>query len=809
MNWYKALVTRESLRLFARAALTSLAYFISARLGVALLFQPQSIASFWPPSGLLVGVLARSRRRTWPMILLAVIPANIVANLLVGKSLAVSCAFALINCVANVIGVWLLIHFIGPCVRLTEMREVLGLIALPGIISTALSATLAAVVVTQGMGISSFWGVWYAWWAADALGILLISPVILTWPADGAIALHTFRPHRLAEIALLLAGMMSVAVFLFREEPLPTSMLLPLPYLTFPFLLWAAVRFGPQTTSAASLVLALVAIWYTAQGHGPFAVTGESVGDHVFSAQVFLSVSIITSLILAATLAERRRAEEALRTSEDRHRLLFERNLAGTFRSRRDGLILECNDAFVHLLGYTSRAEVLAHNARDFYRDAVDRGQLMTRLRPGFIINNHEMQWRRADGRPIWVMVNVRETGEGGLTYIDGIAIDITDRKQSEEARARLAAIVESSDDAIIGCTLEGSVFSWNTGAEKLYGYTSEEVKGRAIALLLPPDRLDELPFMLASIKRGERIGPYETVRQRKDGTLVDISLTMSPILDTVGNLLGSASIARDVSERKWAEEILIRRTEELDQANAELARSNMELEDFAYIASHDLKEPLRGLHNYSTFLLEDYGDVLDDEGRTKLATLVRLTQRMEVLIDSLLYYSRVGRVDLAIGEADLNKIVAGVVESLGISLQEAGVEVRIPAPLPTMRCDKARVGEIYRNLISNAMKYHDKPQKWIEIGCLEGQEPHPKPGDQSPRVFYVRDNGLGIPAKHHKAIFRIFKRLHARDKYGGGTGAGLTIVKKIVERHGGRIWLESILGEGTTFYFTLEKKGP
>ncbi len=462
MNWNKAWVTRESLRLFARAALTSLAYFISARLGVALLFQPQSIASFWPPSGLLVGVLARSRRRTWPMILLAIIPANIVANLLAGKPLAASCGFALVNCVANVIGVWLLAHFIGPDIRLTQMREVLRLIAVPGIISTALSATLAAVVVTQGMGISSFWGVWYAWWAADALGILLIGPMILTWPADGAIVRHTFRPHRLAEIALLFAGMMSVAGFVFREEPLPTSLLLPLPYLTFPFLLWAAVRFGPRTTSAASLVLALLAVCYTAQGHGPFAVTGESVGDHVFSAQVFLSVSIITSLILAASLAGRRRAEEALRTSEDRHRLLFERNLAGTFHSRRDGLMLECNDGFVHLLGYTSRAEVLAHNARDFYWDAQERAQLLTQLRPGFIINNYEMQWRRADGRPIWVMVNA----------------------------------------------------------------------------------------------------------------------TMSPILDTAGVLLGSASIARDVSERKWAKETFIRRTEELDQANAELARSNKELDD-------------------------------------------------------------------------------------------------------------------------------------------------------------------------------------------------------------------------------------
>jgi signal transduction histidine kinase len=237
-------------------------------------------------------------------------------------------------------------------------------------------------------------------------------------------------------------------------------------------------------------------------------------------------------------------------------------------------------------------------------------------------------------------------------------------------------------------------------------------------------------------------------------------------------------------------------RTQELQAANLELRQSNRELDDFAYIASHDLKEPLRGIHNYSMFLLEDYGDKLDEDGKAKLETLMRLTRRMEVLIDSLLQFSRLGRVDLAMDEVDLGQIVAEVLDALGINLKEEGVEVRVPRPLPVVRADRARVGEIFYNLIVNAVRYNDKPRKWVEIGWLE----------EAPPVFYVRDNGIGIQEKHFDSIFRIFKRLHSRERFGGGTGAGLTIVKKIVERHSGRIWLDSVPGEGTTFYFTLAK---
>ncbi|XQQ07296.1 MAG: ATP-binding protein [Leptolyngbya sp. IPPAS B-1204] len=266
---------------------------------------------------------------------------------------------------------------------------------------------------------------------------------------------------------------------------------------------------------------------------------------------------------------------------------------------------------------------------------------------------------------------------------------------------------------------------------------------------------------------------------------------------------------------------IVLRQADELASMNFELQRSNEELDSFAYIASHDLKEPLRGIHNYAHFLMEDYGEALTEEGVAKLQTLVKLTQRMENLINSLLHFSRLGRAELIRQTVNLDELVHQVIATLMIARPQTEVEFRIPHPLPSIQCDRAQVNELFTNLISNAIKYNDKPEKWVEIGCLEAHpsapgfsspsssfgeahEPPSSPSHLSPYIFYVRDNGIGIAPEHLDQIFQIFRRLHERDEFGGGTGAGLTIARKIVERHGGRIWVDSTPNQGSTFYFTL-----
>ncbi len=250
-------------------------------------------------------------------------------------------------------------------------------------------------------------------------------------------------------------------------------------------------------------------------------------------------------------------------------------------------------------------------------------------------------------------------------------------------------------------------------------------------------------------------------------------------------------------------------RARTLQHLNTELERSNDELDSFAYVASHDLKEPLRGIHNYSLFLLEDYADQLDADGVSKLQTLVRLSQRMEGLIEGLLQLSQVGRIELAFKPIDLNEVVAGVLDLLLPRLEQTHTTVDVRGPLPTVLGEYVWLQEIFNNLVVNAIKYSEQPTKAVTIGLVaDGAAVPGAPVDSANfHVFYVQDYGIGIDPKHHDNIFKLFKRLHAQDKYGGGTGAGLAIAKKMVEKHGGRLWVASALGHGATFYFSLPRQ--
>ena len=246
---------------------------------------------------------------------------------------------------------------------------------------------------------------------------------------------------------------------------------------------------------------------------------------------------------------------------------------------------------------------------------------------------------------------------------------------------------------------------------------------------------------------------------------------------------------------------------ERMADLNVDLTSSNEELDAFAYVASHDLKEPLRGIHRYAHQLMESV-EALGSEHRQRLESLMRLTLRMDSLLDSLLHYSRVGRTSLEFVPVDLNEVVAEALEMVGVRLNENTCQIVFERPLPTVLCDMVRVREIFSNLISNALKYNRQNLPRLEIGFILADEinnrPKGPPSADGHSIYFVRDNGIGIEERHFDQIFRMFKRLHGSDEFGGGVGAGLTVVKKVVSRHGGDVWLDSAANRGTIFYFTL-----
>ncbi len=245
--------------------------------------------------------------------------------------------------------------------------------------------------------------------------------------------------------------------------------------------------------------------------------------------------------------------------------------------------------------------------------------------------------------------------------------------------------------------------------------------------------------------------------------------------------------------------DIIISRAEEIQRINQRLSQANEELDSFAYVASHDLKEPLRGVHHMASFLKRGKELELSDASMEQVDTILKLTRRMDDLIESLLQYSRTGRVELVLEPTNLDALVDEAFVPCRRLLNETGADLRRPAPLGSAICDRVRIREVLTNLISNALKYNDKEERWVEIGVE----------DANPPRYYVRDNGIGISEESTDRIFEIFRRVHDKDKFGGGNGAGLTIARRTIERHGGKLWVESEVDQGSTFYFTLSPETP
>lgn len=376
--------------------------------------------------------------------------------------------------------------------------------------------------------------------------------------------------------------------------------------------------------------------------------------------------------------------------------------------------------------------------------------------------------------------------GSGLVLVIVVAAIVSINRQITERQRAieELDGFFTLSLDMLSIAGFDGYFKRINPAWEQITGFTTDELLSRPYLDFVHPDDVEATIAEASNLSiQGIDTISFENRYRCKDGSYKWLSWNATPM----PNQEHIFAIARDNTERRQAEDLRA-------QHAAELASSNSQLEDFSYVVSHDLKEPLRAIEAFSSFLAEDYSDKLDEEGQRYIAVLRESSVRMKNLIEDLLELSRVGREKPNFDAVAVGNVLEEVRSDQEFSLAERSATLRIQSDLPTVHCDRLRLKQVFQNLISNAIKYNKQPRPNVEVACREGDGFY---------VFSVRDNGIGIDERYHEKIFQIFQRLNSRDEY-EGTGAGLTICKKIVEAHGGSIWVESAVGEGSTFCFTM-----
>ena len=487
---------------------------------------------------------------------------------------------------------------------------------------------------------------------------------------------------------------------------------------------------------------------------------------------------------------ELHKTQSILEISRKRFSDLYDCAPAGYLTLDNIGNIIEVNRTAMELLGY-DKVEMLG-KPLSFLASHLDMDVLyqhIKHLRQG-LSHSCELHLSRKDDSLFYSKLSSTPFADENRGYGELLVtiLDITARKLADEMSSRLASIVDGTQDAIISVTLDGTIVSWNKGAEKIYGYAEYEVKGQPLSILVPPNLRDNMPQILNKITEGILVEHAETMHVRKDGSLVPVSFTASPIRTMSGTVIGASTIASNIADRrKWEESIL--------SLNSRLQSSNKELEALGHVLSHDLRAPVRAIEGSARLLADDSTSTLGAEGVRCLQTIADSAKRVDEMIVGLLKISKVTRNDITRSSVNISNMVRLISRSLKKRDPARKVEFRIQENV-IADGDEPLVHMAVENLLRNAWQFTGKRDNAvIEFGTVDS---HGK------NAYFIRDNGAGFDMAFVGKMFLTFERLHEESDF-TGTGIGLSTVKRIVLHHGGDVWADGEVGKGATFYFTLQ----
>jgi PAS domain S-box-containing protein len=486
-----------------------------------------------------------------------------------------------------------------------------------------------------------------------------------------------------------------------------------------------------------------------------------------------------------------RKAEAALSESDVRFRTIFNQAAVGMAVTDLTGRFIQINQKFADVFGFTieelqQRTFLQLMHPLDYLSAQQSLARLASEEKTDLVL---EKRCLRKNGAVIWSLSTITLVRDrtGHAQHLIWIVEDISERKLAAEAQARLVAVIASSDDSIISMTLDGEVLSWNRGAEYMYGYAANEMIGKTTQELIPSDRLDEEPAILNRIRKGERIEHFETLRKRKDGSVFNVSIAVSPIEDSRGRIMGASKITRDITQGKLTE--------------AALRETDRRKDEFLATLAHELRNPLAPIRQAA--LISESESATDAQRRWSHNVISRQVHHMSLLLDDLLDISRItrGTLELRLEDTELADILEAAVETARPVIDAKGHKFKIEAPDESVQfmADPLRLAQILSNLLTNAAKYTDPGGEiQLRVAC-----------DRQSIVFAVKDSGIGIPAEALKNIFEMFSQVKStRDRSEGGLGIGLSLTRGLVDLHGGRIEARSAgAGFGSEFIVRLPRR--